>query len=76
MEDPPEDEDGNELHPGDRVSFTITGPDAYNHFKGVVFMRLDEYCIRSGEQNWIINNELLNLRKIDKPYTMDDYEKK
>lgn len=76
IEDDLEDIDGNELEVGDKVSFTICGPDAHNHFEGIVTLEGETYCIQTDDNLFIIDSDLTDLRKMNEPYTMDDYEGK
>ena len=67
MEDFLEDIDGNELEVGDKVGFTISGPDAYNHYIGMVCQADDVYCVDCGRRLGLfrIDNDLINLRKLN-----------
>lgn len=66
---PPKDIDGNRLEIGDKVGFTIAGPDANNYLQGKVCRRDNGYWVYCGTPGLIkIDNDLLNLHKLtDEP---------
>lgn len=71
LQDNPEDIDGNELNVGDRVSFTIAGPDVHNYHEGIVTLEGETYCAQSGNDLFILDDDLLELRLMDKLAEVD-----
>lgn len=82
MEDDLEDINGNILEAGDKVSFTMSGTAAHNNeevsvtLEGIVTLEGETYCVQTDDNLFIIDSDLTDLRKMDEPYTMDDYEGK
>lgn len=69
----PEDINGNRLEIGDKVGFTIAGPDANNYLQGVVCLRDNGYWVYCGTPGLIrIDNDLLNLHKLTEDAESDD----
>lgn len=65
LPDNPEDIDGKELNPGDRVSFKIVGPDANNSFEGIVTLEGETYCVQSGDNLFILDDDLLEIKLLE-----------
>lgn len=65
MLDNPEDIDGNELDVGDHVSFIIAGPDAHNYHEGIVTLEGETYCAQSGNDLFILDDDLLELKLLE-----------
>ena len=62
LPDNPEDINDNELDVGDRVSFKIVGPDAHNTFEGTVTLEGETYCVISGHNVFILDDDLIDLK--------------
>ena len=65
LPDNPEDIDGKELSVGDRVVFTVAGTDSTYELEGTVTLEGETYCINTGDNLFILDDDILELKLLE-----------